>query len=210
MAFRPIITLTALGVSLIAGSALADGVRSLSQNEMVDTYIRDSAIVVSPRNDRQARSIEESRVRAIRALVRPGEPIRTEAEETQTVMSMRDHRMASLDEAQRFAQQAFIRRTLASRTDQLEALQPRIDLSLSQPSIPGIGVPEIPQGAFSRNYYNDQLGLAFDGDTLNFTIGNNLPGVSRIDVPHGINEGPVQLTPRAGGGFDLSIDVPQR
>ncbi len=210
MASRSILTLTALGASLIAGSALAEGVRSLSQNEMVDTYIRDSAIVVSPRDDRQARSIEESRARAIRALVRPGEPIRTEAEETRTIMDMRERRMASLEEAQRFARQEFIRRTLASRTEQLDGLQPQIDLSLPQPSIPGIGVPEIPEGAFSRNYYNEQLGLAFDGETLNFTIGNNLPGVNRIDVPHSINEGPVQLTPRAGGGFDLSIDVPQR
>lgn len=210
MASRSIMTLTVLGAGLITGSALADGVRSLSQDEMVDTYIRDSAIVVSPREDRQARSIEESRARAIRALVRPGEPIRAEAEETQTVMGMQERRMASLDDAQRFAQQEFIRRTLASQTDQLEGLQPQIDLALPQPSIPGIGVPEIPEGAFSRNYYNDQLGLAFDGETLNFTIGNNLPGVSQIDVPHSINEGPVQLTPRAGGGFDLSIDVPQQ
>lgn len=210
MASRSIMTVTALGASLIVGSALADGVRSLSQDEMVDTYIRDSAIVVSPRGDRQTRSIEESRARAIRALVRPGEPIRTEAQEMQSLMGMQERRMASLDEAQRFAQQEFIRRTLASRTDQLEGLQPQIDLALPQPSIPGIGVPAIPEGAFSRNYYNDQLGLAFDGETLNFTIGNNLPGVSQIDAPHGIDEGPVQLTPRAGGGFDLSIDVPQQ
>lgn len=210
MASRPIMTVTALGAGLIAGSALADGVRSLSQDEMVDTFIRDSAIVVSPREDRQARSIEESRARAIRALVRPGEPVRTEAQETQTTMGVQEQRMASLDEAQRFAQQEFIRRTLASQTDQLEGLQPQIDLALPQPSIPGIGVPEIPEGAFSRNYYNDQLGLAFDGETLDFSIGNNLPGVNQIDVPHSIDEGPVQLTPRAGGGFDLSIDVPQQ
>lgn len=210
MASRSIITVTALGAGLIASSALAGGVRSLSQDEMVDTYIRDSAIVVAPRADRQARSIEESRARAIRALVRPGEPIRTEAEETQTVMGIQERRMASLDEAQQFARQEFMRRTLAAQTDPLEGLQPKIDPTLAQPSIPGIGVPQIPEGAFSRNYYNDQLGLAFDGDTLNFTIGNNLPGVSQIDVPRSINEGPVQLTPRAGGGFDLSIDVPQR
>jgi hypothetical protein len=43
---------------------------------------------------------------------------------------------------------------------------------------------------------------------VNFTIGNNLPGVDQIDVPEAINEGPVQLQPRAGGGFDLSIAVP--
>lgn len=211
MAARPILTVTTLSAVIAAsGGALADGVRSLSQDEMVDTYIRDSAIVVSPRQERQAPSIEESRARAVRALVRPGEPIRTEVDETRSVMGMQERRMASLDEAQRFAQQEFIRRTLASQADQLEGIQPQIDLALPQPSIPGIGVPDIPEGAFSRNYFNDQLGLAFDGQTLDFSIGNNLPGVSQIDVPQSIDEGPVRLSPRAGGGFDLSIDVPQQ
>ena len=210
MASGPILTVTALAAGLVAGSALADGVRSLSQDEMVETYIQDSAIVVSPRGDRQTRTIEETRARAIRALVRPGEPIRTEADETQTVMDMQRHRMESLEQAQNYAEQEFIRQALASPADQLQGLQPQIDTSLPQPVIPGYGTPDIPEGPFTRSYENGQLGLSFDGDTLNFSMGNNPPGVGAIDLPRGIDEGPVKLTPRAGGGFDLSIDVPQQ
>lgn len=210
MATRPILTLTALSATLIAGGALAEGVQSLSQDEMVDTYIKDSAIVVSPRSNSQTRNTEPSQTKTVRALVRPGEPIRTEAQETQTVMALQQHRWESLDEAQRFAEQEFIRQALASPTSRLDNLQPQFDTGLPQPSIPGYGVPEIPEGPFTRSYQNGQLGLAFDGETLNFSMGNNLPGVDAIDLPKGIDEGPVKLTPRAGGGFDLAIDVPQR
>ncbi|MEQ6884920.1 hypothetical protein [Salicola sp. Rm-C-2C1-2] len=210
MATRPILTATVLGAGLFASAALADGVRSLSQDEMVETYIQDSAIVVSPRSDRQRRSVEESRARAVRALVRPGEPIRTEADETQTIMERQQQRMASLDEAQRFAEQEFLRQALASSADPLAGVQPRIDTGLAQPSIPGYGVPDIPEGPFSRSYENGQLGLSFDGETLNFSMGNNPPGVGAIDLPKGIDDGPVKLTPKPGGGFDLSIDVPQQ
>ena len=211
MASGPILTVTALAAGLVAGSALADGVRSLSQDEMVETYIQDSAIVVSPRRDRQTRTIEESRARAIRALVRPGEPIRTEADETQTVMDMQRHRMDSLEQAQNYAEQEFIRQALASPADQLQGLQPQIDLSLPQPPIPKYNETlVIPDGPFTRSFENGQLGMSFDGETLNFSMGNNPPGVGAIDLPKGIDEGPVQLTPRAGGGFDLSIDVPQQ
>jgi hypothetical protein len=151
--------------------------------------------VVSPRRDRQTRTIEETRARTIRALVRPGEPIRTEADETQTVMSMQRHRMESLEQAQNYAEQEFIRRTLASTTDQLEGLQPQIDLSLPQPPIPK---------------YNGQLGMNFDGQTLNFSMGSSPGELGAVHLPKGIDEGPVKLTPKPGGGFDLSIDVPQQ
>ncbi|XOZ34273.1 hypothetical protein ACMDCT_03300 [Halomonadaceae bacterium KBTZ08] len=210
MATRPILTLTALGASLIAGNALGEGVQSLSQDEMVDTYIQDSAIVVSPSSNSQTRNSEPNRTKAVRALIRPGEPIRTEADETQKVMSFQQHRWESLDEAQRFAEQAFIRQALASPANRLDTLHPQFDTGLPQPSIPGYGVPEIPEGPFTRSYQNGQLGLAFDGETVNFSMGNNLPGVDTIDLPKGIDEGPVKLTPRAGGGFDLAIDVPQQ
>ncbi len=56
---------------------------------------------------------------------------------------------------------------------------------------------------------NDQLGIGFDGQNLNFSIGNP-PGIDRINIPQGINEGPINLTPRPGGGFDLSIQVPDQ
>jgi hypothetical protein len=77
MRARTILATTTLSLAIASSSAVAEGVRTLSQDEMVDTFIRDSAIVVSPRGNRETRTIEESRAMAIRAIVRPGEPIRT-------------------------------------------------------------------------------------------------------------------------------------
>ena len=208
MRAKTILATTTLGFAIPAPSAVAEGVRTLSTDEMVDTFIRDSAIVVSPRGDSEARSIEESRAMAIRAIVRPGEPIRTETEELQSASAMQRQRLDSLQEAQQVAEEQFIRDSLFLTSDQLASAQPQIQTSLPTPPLFGVSRPEIPDAPFARNFFNDQLGLAYDGNTVDFTIGNNLPGVDQIDVPHAINEGPVQLQPRAGGGFDLSIAVP--
>ena len=208
MRAKTILATTTLGLAITASSAVAEGVRTLSTDEMVDTFIRDSAIVVSPRGDSEARSIEESRAMAIRAIVRPGEPIRTETEELQSASAMQRQRLDSLQEAQQVAEEQFIRDSLFLTSDQLASAQPQIQTSLPTPPLFGVSRPEIPDAPFARNFFNDQLGLAYDGNTVDFTIGNNLPGVDQIDVPHAINEGPVQLQPRAGGGFDLSIAVP--
>ena len=208
MRAKTILATTTLGLAITASSAVAEGVRTLSTDEMVDTFIRDSAIVVSPRGDSEARSIEESRAMAIRAIVRPGEPIRTETEELQSASAMQRQRLDSLQEAQQVAEEQFIRDSLFLTSDQLASAQPQLQTSLPTPPLFGVSRPEIPDAPFARNFFNDQLGLAYDGNTVDFTIGNNLPGVDQIDVPHAINEGPVQLQPRAGGGFDLSIAVP--
>ncbi|TDT41558.1 hypothetical protein DES49_1654 [Halospina denitrificans] len=208
MRAKPILATAALGLTIAGSSAVAEGVRTLSTDEMVDTFIRDSAIVVSPRGNREARTIEESRARAIQAIVRPGEPIRSETEELQTATAMQNQRLDSLKEAQQVAEEQFIRDSLFLTSDQLASAQPQIQTALPTPPLFGVSRPEIPDAPFARNYFNDQLGLAYDGNTVDFKIGNNLPGVDQIDVPHAINEGPVQLQPRAGGGFDLSIAVP--
>ena len=210
MRAKTILATTTLTLAMAGSSALAEGVRTLSTDEMVDTFIRDSAIVVSPRGNSEARSIEESRAMAIRAIVRPGEPIRTETEELQTASSLWNQRLDSLQEAQQVAEEQFIRDSLFLTSDQLASAQPQIQTSLPTPPLFGVSQPEIPDAPFARNFFNDQLGLAYDGNTVDFTIGNNLPGVDQIDVPKAINEGPVQLQPRAGGGFDLSIEVPDQ
>jgi|AntDeeMinimDraft_4_1070355.scaffolds.fasta_scaffold00088_6 hypothetical protein len=208
MRARTILATTTLSLAIASSSAVAEGVRTLSQDEMVDTFIRDSAIVVSPRGNRETRTIEESRAMAIRAIVRPGEPIRTETEELQTASAIQRQRLDSLTEAQQIAEDQFRRDSLFLGSDQIANAQPRIETALPTPPLFGVSRPEIPDAPFAKNYFNDQLGLAFDGERVNFTIGNNLPGVDQIDVPEAINEGPVQLQPRAGGGFDLSIAVP--
>ena len=196
-----------LGLALSITAHAQGGVRTLSSDELVDTFIEDSAIVVSPRA-RQQPTMEETRQRAIRAIIRPGEPIVTEAETEADILSEYSRRMDSLSDAQELAREDFIRRSLVAPGEQLASAQPVIDTALPAPPVFGISRPAIPEAPFQKTYFNDQLGLAFDGETLDFNIGSNLPGVDQINVPHAIDEGPIQLEPRPGGGFDLSIAVP--
>lgn len=196
-----------LGLALSITAHAQGGVQTLSADELVDTFIQDSAIIVSPRA-RQQPTLEETRQRAIRAVVRPGEPIITEAETEAEALQRYSTRLDSLEDAQRFAEEEFIRRALLRPDDQLASAQPRFDQALPTPPLFGVSRPEIPEAPFTKNFFNDQLGLAYDGETLDFSIGSNLPGVDQIHVPHAIDEGPVKLQPRPGGGFDLSIAVP--
>ena len=66
----------------------------------------------------------------------------------------------------------------------------------------------VPEGDFNFSYVGNDLGLSRTNDQLTFSIGN-LPGVQPINLPQGINEGPLQIVPRADGGFDLTINIPQ-
>ncbi len=201
------ITALGLGLALSITAHAQGGVQTLTSDELVDTFIKDSAIVVSPRA-RQQPTLEETRQRAIRAIIRPGEPIITEAGSEADVLAEYSRRLDSLSDAQELAREDFIRRSLLAPGDQIASAQPVIDMALPTPPVFGISRPEIPEAPFQKSYFNDQLGLAFDGERLDFSIGSNLPGVDQINVPHAIDEGPVQLQPRPGGGFDLSIAVP--
>jgi hypothetical protein len=107
------------------------------------------------------------------------------------------------------AEEEFLRRALLLPTEELARAQPPANFAETIPQLIFGQQPQIPDEPFTQTFLNDQLGIGFDGQNLNFSIGNP-PGIDRIDIPHGINEGPIQLTPRPGGGFDLSIQVPDR
>ncbi|CAN0605364.1 unnamed protein product [Ectocarpus sp. 12 AP-2014] len=107
------------------------------------------------------------------------------------------------------AEEEFLRRALLLPQEELARARPPADFTPPiQPIIFGQQA-QIPDEPFTQTFLNDQLGVGFDGQNLNFSIGNP-PGIDRIEVPQAINEGPVTLTPRPGGGFDLSIAVPDR
>lgn len=171
------------GLAASFTSPLMAGVQTLSSDEMVETYVKDSAVIVVPK-DRQ--KSEADRRQILRSLtISPGEPVLTEAEEE------------------------FLRRALLLPQEELARAQPPREFTPNIPPIVFGQQAEIPDEPFTQNFLNDQLSVGFDGQNLNFSIGNP-PGIDDIQVPHGINEGPVTLTPRPGGGFDLSIAVPDR
>ena len=74
---RPTLLATAIAVTLSA-PAMA-GVQTMTSDEMVETYVQDSAVIVVPRDQQKT---EADRQRIIRALtISPGEPVLSEAEE---------------------------------------------------------------------------------------------------------------------------------
>ncbi|WP_138436263.1 hypothetical protein [Marinobacter shengliensis] len=202
---RPTQLATAIAVTLSA-PAMA-GVQTMTSDEMVETYVQDSAVIVVPRDQQKT---EADRQRIIRALtISPGEPVLSEAEEEAYREALQRYMEDGKSDALSSAEEEFLRRALLLPTEELARAQPPANFAETLPQLIFGQQPQIPDEPFTQTFLNDQLGIGFDGQNLNFSIGNP-PGIDRIDIPHGINEGPIQLTPRPGGGFDLSIQVPDR
>ncbi|WP_111496024.1 hypothetical protein [Marinobacter bohaiensis] len=181
------------------------GVESMTSQEMVDTYIEDSAIIVVPRARQKA---EAERQRIIRSLtISPGEPVIEESEEQAYAYILRRGQYDRQSDNLRQAESEALRQFLLLPIEEAERTQPVAHFTpVIPPVIYGRQV-EIPDEPFNQTFLNDQLSIGFDGENVNFSIGNP-PGIDQIQVPYAIDEGPVQLTPRPGGGFDLSIAVP--
>lgn len=194
------------GAALFSSSLLA-GVQTMTSDEMVETYVKDSAVIVVPKDQRKS---EADRQRIIRSLtISPGEPVLTEAEEEAYREALQRYQDEGKSDALESAEEEFLRRALLLPQEELARARPPADFTPRiQPIIFGQQA-QIPDEPFTQTFLNDQLGVGFDGQNLNFSIGNP-PGIDRIEVPQAINEGPVTLTPRPGGGFDLSIAVPDR
>jgi hypothetical protein len=202
---RPTLLATAITVTL-SSPAMA-GVQTMTSDEMVETYVQDSAVIVVPRVQQRN---EADRQRIIRALtISPGEPVLSEAEEEAYREALQRYMEDGKSDALSSAEEEFLRRALLLPTEELARAQPPANFAETIPQLIFGQQPQIPDEPFTQTFLNDQLGIGFDGQNLNFSIGNP-PGIDRIDIPHGINEGPIQLTPRPGGGFDLSIQVPHR
>ncbi|MGB1949338.1 MAG: hypothetical protein ACPHQ9_01065 [Marinobacter sp.] len=194
------------GAALFSSSLLA-GVQTMTSDEMVETYVKDSAVIVVPKDQRKS---EADRQRIIQSLtISPGEPVLTEAEEEAYREALQRYQDEGKSDALESAEEEFLRRALLLPQEELARARPPADFTPRiQPIIFGQQA-QIPDEPFTQTFLNDQLGVGFDGQNLNFSIGNP-PGIDRIEVPQAINEGPVTLTPRPGGGFDLSIAVPDR
>ncbi|GGE72575.1 hypothetical protein GCM10011533_26200 [Streptosporangium jomthongense] len=201
----------AAGIALaLAGSAALPaiaGVQVMSSDEMVETYVKDSAVIVVPKENRKT---EADRKRIIRALtISPGEPVITEAEEEAYREASQRLTEEGRSDALANAEEEFLRRALLLPQEELARAQPPAEFTPNIPPLIFGQQMQIPDEPFTQTFLNDQLGIGFDGQNVNFSIGNP-PGIDRIQLPQGINEGPITLTPRPGGGFDLSIQVPDQ
>ena len=205
---KPRLILLPLCAAVAASTLTAHaGVRTLTSDEMLDTYIQDSAIIVVPREQQLS---EQERERIIGILtISPGDPVTLESDEVAHFDELRRRIEESRSGSLTAAEEEFIRRTLALSSDELARVQPPAQFTATIPPLIFGQTPQIPDEPFTQTFLNDQLGIAFDGQQLTFSIGNP-PGINQIQIPNAINEGPINLQPRPGGGFDLSIQVPDR
>ncbi|UZE97834.1 hypothetical protein [Alkalimarinus alittae] len=192
-------TLTAL----LSAGASAD-VKSLTSSELTETYIKDSTIIVTPKKKKQ-----EAKKKTLGSItISPAEPEKSEEEELlefeQAVYETEVQTTgAILNTEEQLRELAF-----STTGPQIEALRPKVpDVDIPYTQRPDLDFIDLTQN-FSYAPVGNDLGISRNEDQLTFSIGN-LPGVNTINLPQGINEGPVLLVPRQGGGFDLTIDIPK-
>ena len=204
---KPLKLLAAYFAGMTASLPALAGVQALTSDEMVETYVKDSAVIIVPKKQQKS---EADRRRIIRALtISPGEPVLTEAEEEAYREALQRYIEEGRKDALESAEEEFVRRALLFPQEELARAQPPAEFPATIPPLIFGQQPEIPDEPFNQTFLNDQLGIGFDGQNINFSIGNP-PGINQIRIPQAINEGPVTLTPRPGGGFDLSIAVPDQ
>lgn len=200
-------TLLAAAITATTFTPSWAGVQTMTSDEMVETYVEDSAVIVVPRQQQKSEADREKIIRAL--TISPGEPVLSEAEEEAYRDALRRYLDEGKKDALSDAEDEFLRRALLLPVDELARAQPPADFTPRTLPIIFGQQPEIPDEPFTQTFLNDQLGIGFDGQNLNFSIGNP-PGIDQIQIPEAINEGPITLTPRPGGGFDLSIQVPDQ
>ncbi|SRR5690554_574327 len=189
----------AIGAALLAQPAMAD-VQSLTSSELTETYIQDSTIIVTPAQ----RPAERRPSQVITYTIAPSEPVKTEAEEQGEIQQQQNLQVSSSDMAMESARQAAEEIEFMQRHQ--VAIAPLTERQVNIPELPGFRLPE---GPFNEQMIGQkELGLASDGQSLTFSIGN-IPGVDPIFTEQ-IRSDLVNLTPRADGGFDLNIQIPQR
>ncbi|CCG95184.1 MULTISPECIES: hypothetical protein [Marinobacter] len=200
-------TLLAAAITATTFTPAWAGVQTMTSDEMVETYVEDSAVIIVPRQQQKSEADREKIIRAL--TISPGEPVLSEAEEEAYREALRRYLDEGKKDALSDAEEEFLRRALLLPVDELARAQPPADFTPRTLPIIFGQQPEIPDEPFTQTFLNDQLGIGFDGQNLNFSIGNP-PGIDQIQIPEAINEGPITLTPRPGGGFDLSIQVPDQ
>lgn len=178
-------------------------VKSLSSSELTETYIQDSTIIITPKK------APETRTRSVSSLtIAPVERTDQDIQELENAQQHRDGTLTSFELDDDTMRSASV--DAAINPAVLPEVAPYEDPQFSTP-IADIFDDEryrAPDGNFDIEYAGQDLGLSRSENQLTFSIGN-LPGIDKIELPHGIDEGPLQITPREEGGFDLTINIPQ-
>lgn len=104
----------------------------------------------------------------------------------------------------------FLRRVTQPPSNLVVSPAPQQDIPDTAMFRPGVAeIPGLPFELDDSGQVGFEQLFGFDGQSLNFSVGN-VPGLDMERLGDGINEGPIQMTPRPGGGFDFSITLPQQ
>lgn len=206
-----------LAVGALTAVSAQAGVTSLSSDEMVQTYVKDSAIIVVPKKKSEKQVQEEKRKKAEEnngtvenLVISPGQPVVTPSEKQHIQDKAQQSQDSQYSNAASTAQKQALENTIVQPFQ--SAIQAQQEPQVGQ-QVPVVAFGQttnvqIPKTPFTQTYLNQQLGLSYDGQKVNFSIGNPA-GVNHINIPYGIHQNGINLTPKAGGGFNLSIAVPK-
>lgn len=200
-------TLTALPFS-----ALAE-VKSLSSSELTETFIKDSTIIVTPK---QQKATRQQTVTSL--TISPTDVSESEIEvikQAEDHMRNADNSFALSEEDERYYK--WKRGTKKGLTqDGQEVDEITIpDYDTINPQLPVAEILDdsrfaVPEGdQWARMYAGNQLGVALNGDKFTFSIGNPT-GVDPIRIPEAVHNDRVSIVPREGGGLDVTITLPDR
>ena len=191
-----------VGTGLLSPFASQAEVSALSSSELTETYIRDSTIIVIPKKNKQ-----QSTQKTYSSLtIAPVDNNDLDIEELKRAQAHNTGTEVSFALSDDSLREASIASTLSA--DQAIHVPSYQEVS-TVPIAELLDDPRytVPEGDFDFSYVGNELGLSRSDNQLSFSIGN-LPGVQAINLPEGINEGPLQIVPRADGGFDLTINIP--
>ena len=198
----PVSCLLAASSAVLMSSIAQAEVKSLSSSELTETYIEDSTIIITPK---KAQETTQKTVSSLTiAPVESSDQDIIELENSQLHQEGTETSYELNDELLRNASVEL-------------AINPPQDLDIpTYEEVTTVPIADIlnderyraPEGDFDFDYVGSDLGLSRSADQITFSIGN-LPGIDKIELPYGVNEGPLEIIPRAGGGFDLTINVPQ-
>jgi hypothetical protein len=182
-------------------------VTSLSSSELTETYIKDSTIIVTPK--KQAETQQKTYSSLTIAPIENTDQDISELQNAQNHISGTTTSTLLNDDILRNASvdSVFVPELAVNIPSYQELITPPMAEILNDPRY------TVPQGDFDYTYIgganSNDLGISREGDKFTFSIGN-LPQIDTIKIPEAINEGPLRIDPRPGGGFDLTINIPER
>ncbi|WP_416398199.1 hypothetical protein [Allohahella sp. A8] len=190
-------------LSLLLPSFSQAEVKSLTSDELTETYIKDSTIIVTP-----AAAPQPER-QSMTYTITPGQPTKTEPELQADLANATAEQRQQLERAIDAARQANLESPFVP--PQEVAVAP-----LREPIPIPFGV-EIPEGPFDLNTllgqqgieqlpYGDQLNLVNNGEQLIMTIGN-IPGYAPLQVDEAIRGRFMEVIPLPQGGAEIRYNL---